>query len=37
MANAGYAANLVLSHDKSAFYIAETYWSRARAATAPTS
>ena len=25
MASAGYTANLVLSHDKSAFYIAETY------------
>ena len=28
MASAGYTANLVLSHDKSAFYIAETYWDR---------
>ena len=28
MASAGYTANLVLSHDKSAFYIAETYWYR---------
>ncbi|HEX5079987.1 MAG TPA: amine dehydrogenase large subunit [Geminicoccaceae bacterium] len=28
MASAGYMANLVLSHDKSAFYIAETYWDR---------
>lgn len=28
MASAGYTANLVLSHDKSAFYLAETYWSR---------
>lgn len=28
MASAGYTANLVLSHDKSAFYVAETYWSR---------
>jgi len=28
MANAGYTANLVLSHDKSAFYFAETFWSR---------
>jgi methylamine dehydrogenase heavy chain len=28
MANAGYTANLVLSHDKSAFYFTETYWSR---------
>ena len=37
MASAGYTANLVLSHDKSAFYVAETYWDRgARAATAPT-
>jgi methylamine dehydrogenase heavy chain len=28
MASAGYTANLVLSHDRSAFYIAETYWDR---------
>jgi methylamine dehydrogenase heavy chain len=28
MASAGYTANLVLSHDKRAFYIAETYWDR---------
>ena len=28
MASAGYVANLVLSHDRSAFYIAETYWDR---------
>ena len=28
MASAGYTANLVLSHDKSAFYVTETYWSR---------
>ena len=28
MASAGYTANLVLSHDKSAFYVAETYWDR---------
>jgi methylamine dehydrogenase heavy chain len=28
MANAGYTANLVLSHDRSAFYFTETYWSR---------
>jgi methylamine dehydrogenase heavy chain len=28
MASAGYTANLVLSHDASAFYIAETYWDR---------
>ncbi len=26
MASAGYTANLVLSHDRSAFYVAETYW-----------
>ena len=31
MASAGYTANLVLSHDKSAFYIAETYWDRGHA------
>src|SRR5918995_353431 len=28
MASAGYTANLVLSHDRSAFYVAETYWDR---------
>jgi methylamine dehydrogenase heavy chain len=28
MASAGYTANLVLSHDKSAFHFTETYWSR---------
>ena len=28
MASAGYTANLALSHDQSAFYIAETYWDR---------
>ena len=28
MANAGYTANLVLGHDKSAFYFTETFWSR---------
>ena len=28
MASAGYTANLVLSHDMSAFYVTETYWSR---------
>ena len=28
MANAGYTANLVLSHDRSAFYFTETFWSR---------
>jgi methylamine dehydrogenase heavy chain len=28
MASAGYTANLVLSHDRSDFYVAETYWSR---------
>ena len=28
MSSAGYVANLVLSHDKSAYYITETYWSR---------
>jgi methylamine dehydrogenase heavy chain len=28
MASAGYTANLVLSHDESAFYITETYWDR---------
>lgn len=28
MASAGYTANLVLSHDRSAFYVTESYWSR---------
>lgn len=28
MVSAGYTANLALSHDRSAFYVAETYWSR---------
>ncbi len=28
MASAGYTANLVLSHDRSAFHVTETYWSR---------
>lgn len=28
MANAGYTANLVLGHDKGAFYFTETFWSR---------
>jgi methylamine dehydrogenase heavy chain len=28
MASAGYTANLVLSRDASAFYVAETYWDR---------
>ena len=28
MASAGYTANLVLSHDMSAFYVTETYWPR---------
>ena len=28
MVSAGYSANLALSHDKSAFYVTETYWSR---------
>lgn len=28
MVNAGYTANLVLSHDRANFYVTETYWSR---------